>query len=279
MLISFINSQGKKFTIHKDYVLSPRWAGFGDLFIENKFKKAPYQKGSTYIDTVFKERVSTLEFTILADSRQKIFERRFTIIKDFNPELGLGILEWEQEDGTKYQIELIPSDIIFADGDGQGPTHQEVIIQFQAPYPFWYSPELLEQYFIGFSGGLSIPFSFPWTFGEIGTEVELIYNGNTNAPVLIYMNGEVVNPEIKNLTTGKTIKINTTIPDGSILVINTKFGKKSVRIDGENAFQYVAPESEFWELIPGINKIKYTATSEGVNAKCKLTYYEWFTGR
>lgn len=279
MRLAFINANNERFNIAMpDYILT-NWSEFGEPNIENQLKRSPYQKGATLIDTRFEPRRPTIEFVVRGENRQQIFDRRLNIIRRFNPELGLGKLEWVQEDGTTYWLDCIIEDIVFVDGrEGQGRYHQKVIIPLIAPNPFWYKPELNERYFIGFSGGISIPFSFPWTFGTVGTEVTLVNNGNTEAPVVIYMNGEVVNPQISNVTTGKIIKINTTIPDGSQLVINTAFGQKSVEIDGVNAFQYVDPSSEFWGLVRGENTIKYIADSEGANAQCKLTYYEWFTG-
>ena len=282
MLVYFTNANGNTFYIQDNYILSPDWAGFGEVDVEHKMTKAPYQDGKTFIDTIFDERELIVPFLIKADNRQEVFDRRLIVSNHFNPKLGIGTLTWEQEDGTRYCIDCIPYAPIFPGGKAQNRWYQEVIIMFVAPNPFWYNPTQGESIMVGFTGGFSLPFSLPIGFGTVGSQIDIVNLGSVETPVMIYFYGEVVNPTIQNLTTEEEISIIKTIDDGDILIINTAFGEKAAMIlsGGEyiNAFEYVDPASTFWKLDPGTNTVKYTVTSEGANAQCRLYYYNRYSG-
>jgi hypothetical protein len=282
MLITFTNANGENFVIGGNYILSPNWSGFGDSPSDIQSTKAPYQDGETYIDTILSPKELIVEFTIIGSTRQQVFDRRRTVINQFNPKLGPGTLKWTQDDGSEYHIDCVPRSPQFADGQGQSDTHQVVIVSFVAFTPFWYDPSQIQQIMVGFSGGFSFPLSFPISFGQVGSQKDISNSGNVETPVIIYFYGEVVDPTISNLTTDEDIIITETIDDGEILIINTDFGEKSVMVlsGGEyvNAFEYVDPDSVFWKLQPGGNTIKYTVTSEGENAQCRIYYYNRFTG-
>ncbi|MEI6059036.1 MAG: phage tail family protein, partial [archaeon] len=156
------------------------------------------------------------------------------------------------------------------------------VIQLIAPNPFWYDPTILTSSMVGFTGGFSLPFSFPINFGTVGTNISIDNTGDVSTPILLTFTGEIVDPVITNNTTGESIIIVKQTNDGDTLVINTAFGAKSVQILSggvySNAFEYVDPDSVFWQLQPGINSVSYTATSEGPNASAQIQYYKRFSG-
>ncbi|MBA7476361.1 hypothetical protein ES707_11746 [subsurface metagenome] len=281
MLLSFINGNGETFNIHGDYILTPNW-DLGNAPVKHQTSKAPYQDGETLIDTSFEPANPILEFAIKGSNRQQIFDRRLIIQRHFNPKLGIGTLKWQQEDGTTYHLDCVPTKPIFPSGDGQSSSHQMVIIQLFAPNPYWYDPTQIERIMIGFFGGFSFPFSFPINFGQVGTQIDVINTGTVETPIMIYLYGEVIDPTIQNLLTDEKISVIHAIANGDILIINTAFGEKTALIlsGGEynNAFEYVDPESVFWKLKPGINPIRYICTSEGEHAQCRLYYYNRFSG-
>ena len=282
MLITFVNANDESFSIQDNYILSKNWSGFSEIPIDHQLSKAPYQDGKTYIDTLFDPRILTVEFLIKGDNRQEVFDRRLTVTKQFNPKLGVGKIIWEQEDGTTYHLDCIPYTPIFPDGQAQNKWYQVVIVQFLAPDPFWYDPTQIQQIMVGFSGGFSLPFSFPINFGTVGTQIDVSNSGNVSTPVIIYLYGEVVDPVITNTTTGEAITISQTVSDGDILIINTAFGEKSsLLLSGgvyTNAFEYIDPDSTFWKLEPGSNTISYSVTSEGANAACRVYYFHRYSG-
>ena len=278
--INFVNSISEEFPIEPPNYLLLGFEGFEQPSTDIQMSKAPYQDGKTLIDDIFDERLITLTFAIFGDTQQEIFDRRALVNQKFNSRLGIGTLIFNQVNGNTYYLDVITKSINFTKSIESSYTI--AVIQLIAPNPFWYDPTQIERIMVGFSGGFSFPFSLPVSFGTVGTQLTISNSGNIETPVLIYFYGEVVNPVIQNLTTEEEISIIQTIPDDDILIINTAFGEKSVMIlsGGEyiNAFEYVDPDSVFWKLKPSDNVVRYTVSSEGENAQCRIYYYNRFSG-
>ena len=278
--ITFTNADSEEFVINPPSYLLTNFEGFEMPPTDVQLSRAPYQDGKTFIDQLFDERVITLEFAIFGETQQDLFDRRITVNRKFNSRLGLGTLTFQQIGGSTYSIDVITKSINFTNSTNK--NYNMAVIQLIAPNPFWYDPTQVEQIMIGFSGGFSFPFSFPFNLGTVGSQVDVTNSGNVDTPVLIYFYGEVVDPTIQNLTTDEEIAIVKTVDDGDILIINTAFGEKSVLILSggvySNAFEYVDPDSIFWKLAPGSNTLKYTVTSEGANAQCRVYFYNRYSG-
>jgi hypothetical protein len=58
----------------------------------------------------------------------------------------------------------------------------------------------------------------------------------------------------------------------SVLTISTEFGRKYVKINGENAFHYIDLDSSFWSLVPGENILSYKSNNDSINTKVKVTW-------
>jgi hypothetical protein len=278
--ITFINADDEEFNISPPNYLLLNFDGFEQGQVEIQSSKAPYQDGETYIDNLFAKKIITLEIALFGDNQQEVFDRRLIISRIFNSRLGMGKLRLQQVTGSTYDIDVITKSIQF--GSVTSKYHNKAIIELIAPNPFWYDPTQVESIMVGFSGGFSFPFSFPFNLGTVGSEIEVANSGNIETPIMIYFYGEVIDPVITNETTDEEIIITQTINDGDILIVNTAFGEKSALIlsGGEyvNAFEYVDPDSTFWKLAPGSNTIKYTVTSEGANAQCRIYYYHRYSG-
>jgi len=278
--LTFVNADDEEFPIEPPNYMLLGFEGFEQPSTDIQMSKAPYQDGKTLIDDIFDERIVTLTFAVFADDQQELFDRRATINQRFNSRLGLGILKLEQTEGSTYYLDVITKSINFI--ESVKSEYTTIVIQLIAPNPFWYDPTQLESIMVGFSGGFSFPLSFPVSFGTVGTQITITNSGNVDTPVLIYFYGEVVDPVIENQTTDESITLTQTVDDGDILIINTAFGEKSSMLlsGGEytNAFEYVDPDSDFWKLPPGDSTVRYTASSEGENAQCRLYYYNRYSG-
>lgn len=278
--LTFVNADDEEFPIEPPNYILLGFEGFEQPSTDIQMSKAPYQDGKTFIDDIFDERIVTLTFKVFADDQQELFDRRATINQKFNSRLGMGILKLEQVEGSDYYLDVITKSVNFI--ESANSEYTTAVIQLIAPNPFWYDPTQYESIMVGFSDGFSFPFSLPVSFGQVGTEVTITNSGNVDTPVLIYFYGEVEEPVIENQTTEESITLVETVDDGDILIINTAFGEKSAMIlsGGEytNAFEYVDSDSDFWKLQPGENSVRYTASSEGENAECRLYYYNRFSG-
>lgn len=113
-------------------------------------------------------------------------------------------------------------------------------------------------------------------------EIDIDYVGTAPAPVKITIAGPAENPTLTNETTVKSIGLlGKSLASGEELVINTERGKKSVKLhkDGvvQDAFQYINPVSEFWNLECGNNHIVYKS-DDSLATRISIEYVERYSG-
>jgi hypothetical protein len=258
--------------------------GFGGSPVILQTMKAPFQDGQTLVDQLLDSRDISLTLTIFGADKQDVYEKRRKLSRLFNPKLGEGTLTWQREDAN-YSIKVVPdvSSPEFPGGDGVGTTYQKVLLYLKAPDPALFDPNEEHWTLASFVGGITFPFSFPVSFGTVGQTLTIENKGDINTPVFISFKGPLRNPVLENKTTGKKISITRELFAGETLEVNTAFGQKSVQIvnaDGtrSNAFHYVSPDSEFWNLIPGDNEVSYAATEESGDSAVNLFFYHRYVG-
>lgn len=250
--------------------------GFDGAPVDLQMQKAPYQDGETLIDQVFEPRDLTINLTIFGESKKNVYENRRRLLKYLNPKLGIGTLTWYREDG-EFAIGSVRDELTFLNTD-IGFYWQKATLELRAPDPSFYNPSEVELVLASFTGGFELPFSFPIQFGTVGKELTINNEGDINAPIFVSMKGPLKTPVLENITTGEKITVTKDILSGETLEINTAFGQKSVTIveaDGtrSNAFHYVSPDSDLWQLIPGENLVTYAATEESGDAAVTLTFF------
>lgn len=256
--------------------------GFGGTPAQLQMQKAPYQDGQTLIGQTLDTRSISIHIKIQEDTVEEAYKRRRSLNSIFNPKLGVGTLRWEPYKGLAYEIKAT------SDGGPDFPNTQllniqDVIIYLRAPDPTWVNPKKEELVLASFVGGFQFPFEFPLELGMVGQSLVIDNKGDIESPVILVFNGPLKNPVITNNTTGKKISVVQQIADNEKLEINTAFGQKYVTIirgDGtrENAFHYVSPDSEFWSLIPGLNRVSYSATDDSDDASVILSFYHRYVG-
>ena len=101
------------------------------------------------------------------------------------------------------------------------------------------------------------------------SQIKMIENeGETKAGMIITIQARV--DGVKNVTLSKLLSndkvvINYSLNKSDVIVINTNYGEKSIKLNGENCFSILAPESVFIQLDTGENYIAYDA-EENVDA-------------
>lgn len=279
----FTNARGESVLIDGSThpLLLSKLEGIGGAPAEIQMQKAPYQDGMTYIDTVLGPRYLSVEGAIWSLKPDEVMDRRQKLVRVFNPKLGLGRLRLEIE-STAWEIDAIAeSSPVFPDRGG-API-QRFLVSFVCPDPAWRDPVEERWTLASLIGGFTFPFSFPIQLGIVGQSLVIENRGDLETPVLIRMHGPLGNPTLTNETTGKKLSIVRKIQTGETLEINTAFGKKSVTIidaarNRSNGFYYVAPDSEFWQVIPGENWISYTATEESPASSVTLSFFHRYAG-
>lgn len=132
-------------------------------------------------------------------------------------------------------------------------------------------------------GGWSFPFTLPFQLKTKGeSKVNIINEGHMETPVLIEFHGPAINPYVKNLTTGKYIKIEAELVDSQVLYINTAFGKKTIEIEEngvrKDASNLMSFDSRFWDLQVGDNMIEYGSDNEAQENNVVVRYRNRYLG-
>jgi hypothetical protein len=151
---------------------------------------------------------------------------------------------------SEYKVELISSDSLLYDVTGGNAINVNVPIK---------------------SGGGFVAPVIPPIVSSAGSGPTVINNtGSAIIYPVITISNSATNPVITNLTTGQSIKINTTLSNGDILVIDMK--QRTVSLNGSNILASRDSSSSWWGLALGLNQIQLT-TDSGANTGVGVVTY------
>lgn len=128
----------------------------------------------------------------------------------------------------------------------------------------------------GLSGGRTYDKTYDYTYGDVQSLGDVGRMMATNvgsfptAPK-ITVSGPVRDATIENVTTGKSIRIKEGLADDESLVLD--MDKRSARLNGtQDRRYYVDDASDWWDLKPGDNDIRFTGSQFEENASVLI---EW----
>lgn len=278
--VVYKNSRGQsiELTNRRPFILESV-EGRGGVDANVQMQSAPFQDGSTFIDTTLATRSLTLNVNLVAESRDELNDLRHQISSIFNPKLGLGKLIYSNGNVEREIEVIVDGSPAFPVGDAKGKWYQRTAINLIAPNPYWQGTEIDKYKLEDFVGNFRFSFHFPVRFATRGDSRLLVNNGDVPTPIKVEFRGPVTNPKITNLTTGEFIKVNRAIPAGYKLILDTSFGNKRVEIvapDGvvQNAFHYIDLESTFFSLDVGENRFGFI--TDGGNPEVYVEYKNRF---
>ncbi|MED4358735.1 phage tail family protein [Geobacillus stearothermophilus] len=254
--------------------------GLGDVDADIQTQKAPFQDGSTYIDSVLQERPISIQIAILARDTATLLQHRQYLAAVFNPKLGPGTLRYENDEIVR-EIKAVPDGVpVFPSGkENRGPKFQKALVNLLCPDPFWLTEEKVDQLVV-WEGGLEFPLELPAFFSQQSdNKAKILFNGgDEKTPIFVTFHGPATAPiRIINVTTGEFIEVNQSLLPGERLEISTAFGQKRVTkvlADGTevNAFHYISLDSTFFQLIPGNNLLDYSTGADYERAAVTITW-------
>lgn len=236
--------------------------------------------GSTYQGANTQERNIVIDVEVCENYQQN----RDVLYKCFERD-SEGTLTYE-EGSVKREIDYYTESI---DVDEKGVV-RGATISLVATDPYFKDT----QYSVALMASWQKVFKFPHKFTkekeELGTRrKELIKDvgnkgtvGRTGMVITLAALGTVTNPVINNITTGEFVKINTELQAGDVLEICTETNKKNVyltRDTKKNSINgYIDEDSDFIQLRPGTNTLRYGADTGVDNLNVTVEYKCKYTG-
>jgi len=227
--------------------------------------------------TVKSKRVESRLITITAEypSTEDTETRRQNLIRFFNPYLT-GKL-YVNYSGIKRVINYEVAG--FKDSRENLYDPLKFIINLICPNPFFKDEREFSKNMAGKINSITVPFTIPasgmiMSAKVLRQEATIINNGDKDTGLIISFiaKGEVSNPKIENLTTGKFLRIVVDLMPGDILTINTNKGNKMIELNGKNISQKMDRSSSFIDMQVGENILKYSADKGYTNLN---VYPKW----
>lgn len=278
--LTYENSNGGKVTLGAmpPFVLKT-FSGINDISVDIQRQKAPFQDGSTQLDSLLEEREIPVQFAILTNSYSDLLNKRKLIGSVFNPKLE-GKLIYEHGDFTREIRCWVDSGPSYPAGDDRGYTHQTVSVDLLALDPFWTSGDLESD--PAFTSLFQFPFEGAFEMG-LQQETRILLNeGDVPTPLIVEFNGPALNPQITKTSTGEFIKVNRELQEGEKLVVDTTRGSLSVMVDDgsamQNVFNWIDLDSTFFYLDIGENEIDYSADSDISGAIVDMYFRNQYIG-
>lgn len=166
---------------------------------------------------------------------------------------------------------------------------ETVQISIMCPRPYFIDKNSTDITFSSVNALFEFPFSIPAAGIEFSTlnlneEINIVNGGDieTGMTIIFHAVGEVSNPTIYNVETRESLKINITMANGDVLIIDTKKGEKRITniVDGVeiNALNYLDKASTWLALESGDNIMIYTADERPENLMCDIIFNNLYEG-
>lgn len=126
-------------------------------------------------------------------------------------------------------------------------------------------------------GGLSLPFSLPFSFvGGVDGSASVTNSGDIATYPTIRFNGPLTNPRLYNDENGLFIQLNTTIDTGDYIIIDTL--KKTVLENGSvNKLSTMTANSRWLYISPGENTLSLTSGSSGDTGTAVISFSDAYS--
>lgn len=235
--------------------------------------------GSHITGSNLSDRLVIVEGRIRGTDRQSAFHHRRRLISLLNSKRGLGILEVEYSDGSKYYTEAIVDGGVSIRESNLSETPANIFnftVQFLCPNVYWKQEEVYITNFtkvipaFEFEIDIDMEDDDDMKFGEVQHSPfgRIVNKGDCPSGFTCIVEEELTDYFcLTNINTGEFIKINKPLQRGEKLFIYSHIGnKKIIHQDTQgrktNWFKYMDLDSTFFLLRPGNNDLKFTTNNE-----------------
>lgn len=237
--------------------------------------EVPLTPGEAFSSVEVKPRIVDFPLLVTAKSHAEFIETMRTLASALNPDKGEGKLRVGHPGNTARELRCRYATGLEGSQGGKGwtPLSGMMMVSFRASDPFWYEfTSQVSSYTLGAPVNF-FPF-FPLRLSQSGifTEPTVTNGGDHTAWPVWTITGPGSSVILKNLTTGYTLTANISIPAGVSAQIDTRPGRKTVRMNGLNYFSTLTQDSTLWGLARGSNALQLILNDADSNSKIELSY-------
>jgi len=248
--------------------------------------KAPGQDGTTLEGNLLEERTPAITLTIHADSIQDLYDRRRKLYAFLLPRTS-GIMLYTNDSGTRAIPYAVDGEPEAKERTGVG---MQVLVQLYCPDPYWSDTAETRADMAAWVGDFEFPLIIPEETGvELGhrmsTRIVNAYNpGDVECGLRIVFTAlaSVTAPSLVNVNTQETMRVKRTLAAGDQLIISTGAGNETVKMRHTgletNALNYIDIQSDFFQLGPGDNILRYGADAGIDELECAVYYTPRYAG-
>lgn len=204
-----------------------------------------------------------------------------TLIRSFRPKAGDGTLTVADEWGMTRTLTCRYVGGLEGDGDAEfAGTVGRAAVKLAAFDPWWYGDQQTP------SIGLGAPVPFfpipPVNLSPSAVQgqflVDLSDSDSETYPVWT-ITGPGSGLVLANLTTGRSISVTVDLTEGQSMIIDTRRGFQSVRLDdGTNLAGAVQGDPSLWPLIDDVNQVSAVLTGATANSRIVGSYRARYSG-
>ena len=269
----FINGNGVKIDLTAGNFGIVNWAGLSNTGLNIQTQQVPFQDGGVFLDVLMEQREIELTLAIYDGNNLELrYQKKRELIAALNPKLGEGVLIYTNDHLSK-QIHAVPQIPLFENKNSNDAGTLKASIVFSCPSPYW---EDVEETSI---------------FLKSGARKIIENNGDVVTGVKVdFFTNNVTNPQLRNFTENKLIKLNGNFQNG--IQINTNVGQKQVTTEeltfnlsniSINLYSVTYSESlglfvavgESGRILTSSDGINWTNTTSGVSINLySVTYSE-----
>lgn len=279
--LTYTNSEGYcvTFGMLPPYVQS-HIDGIGELEGETLRARAAGLDGFFDYGCFLGAREISVSATLISGAgRAEMYRLREALARALNPKLS-GYLRYRNDRGS-WRIGARPQKLPVY-GTRRADT-VPLIAYFSCPMPYWEDDEENVLPLGNGVGQFRFPLKLPMEFARAWRERSLINDGHVETPVRIELSGPLVNPEVRNLTTGERLRVERSIDAGGMLLVDTDVRCAHVTLrhpDGraEDATHWLTVDSSLFQLPVGESVIRYTRDNESSANRMDLIYRRRYAG-
>ncbi|MFI9817570.1 phage distal tail protein [Saccharothrix variisporea] len=239
--------------------------------------RVPERAGSRLRAVRHDTREMTLPLWITGSSQSDLWTNLRALALKMDPTRGNGkirvtsIAGDQREVTCRYAAGLELNERL---GDTAGPLVQRAPVLFRVHDPYWYAvSDTTEPFTVGTTATFFPFFPLRLSSSEVYATGSITNPGDVETWPVWTITGPGSAIVLRNLTTGKSLSLSTTLGAGESVVIDTREGVKTVtHSSGANLFSSLSATSSLWPLARGVNAFQIEMSAATTASLVSLAY-------